>query len=465
MTQRRISGLWLSVTGSKAEAVLHSIEERNSFSMTVVNAEAHPRKAELAIICISPEEPGAQRFLEEAALYIGVSQAGRLVATGESSILVSNLHAIETASIATITTQLPKRFASSFDPPWWTGVYRPSPRLWETILEVLAKVSTESRENISRLWRAAQSAAEGPLRVNGGLDIYERDAIATALQAWRGDGFRKRVLREAIIPGSVPTASFLQKLQQVSVREDPQINHDATVFPGYEVASRSAIGSVTLSDGGEYLTILNCNRQPLETTLGVDLIYYNHQFDSFVLVQYKRMTMEGGEPVYRPTSDNNHDDEIRRMLEAQTDLERCPTSSLSVSDFRLSERPFYLKLCEPKLKAALDPGMVPGMYVPLNLWTRLLKSDSVLGPRGGVSITWDNCRRRLNNSEFTHLLRNGWVGSSIGASAKLATIIETVLQAGHMVIIGATSPREESPDYRRDGFGRFAADDAPDAVI
>lgn len=465
MTQRKTPGLWLSVVGAKAEAVLRSIEERNSFSMTVVNAEAHPKKAELALICVSSEEPDPQRFLEKARVYIGISQAGRLVATGESSILVSNLHPIETASITTITTQLPKRFASSFDPPWWSGVYRPSPRLWESILGVLAEANPDSREKIGQLSRAAQSAAEKPSKIAGGLEIYERDAIATALQIWRGDGFRKRILREAFAPAATLTASFLENMQQVSVREDPQINHDANLFPGYDVASRSAIGSVTLSDGDEYLTVLNCNRQPLETTLGIDLIYYNHQFDSFVLVQYKRMTQEAGEPVYRPASDNNHKDEIRRMLAAQAELEECKTSSQTVDEFRLSESPFYLKLCEPKLKAALDSGMVPGMYVPLILWTRLLKSNSVLGPRGGISITWENCRRRFSNGEFTQLLRSGWIGSTTTASTQLAAIIEAVLEAGHMIVIGATSPHQESRDYRRDGFGRFAAADDPDAVI
>jgi len=52
------------------------------------------------------------------------------------------------------------------------------------------------------------------------------------------------------------------------------------------VARRDIVGSVVLHDHDEYLTILNCNRQPLEATLGVDLIYYNHRFDSFLLVQY-----------------------------------------------------------------------------------------------------------------------------------------------------------------------------------
>jgi hypothetical protein len=43
----------------------------------------------------------------------------------------------------------------------------------------------------------------------------------------------------------------------VSIREDPQIIHDQAVFPGMGVSRRDVIGSVVLTDGKEYLTILN----------------------------------------------------------------------------------------------------------------------------------------------------------------------------------------------------------------
>jgi len=113
-------------------------------------------------------------------------------------------------------------------------------------------------------------------RAEEGLEVFERDAVASAIQAWAGHSFRKRVLREAAPSERTPVASFLSRLENVSVREDPQISHDQVTFPGMEVARRDLVGSIVLRNGEEYLTILNCNRQSLEQTLGVDLVYYNH---------------------------------------------------------------------------------------------------------------------------------------------------------------------------------------------
>jgi hypothetical protein len=233
-----------------------------------------------------------------------------------------------------------------------------------------------------------------------------------------------------------------------------------------EVARRYQIGALTLRDRSEYLTILNCNRQPLEQTLGVDLIYFSHHFDSFVLVQYKRMTEGKIGPVYRPHQDKSHAQELDRMIRADKILEALLTSGNSGTDaFRLSGGAFYVKLCESKAKAAIDAGMVSGMYVPLGLWRRLLKSSSVHGPHGGIRITWDNCTRQLSNSEFTNLLRHGWIGSAAGRSKLLADIIEKVLGNGRMLVFAPTSAAPPSKDLRRDSLGRFAAFDNPDAAI
>jgi hypothetical protein len=197
------------------------------------------------------------------------------------------------------------------------------------------------------------------------------------------------------------------------------------------------------------------------------LIYYNHRYDSFTLIQYKRMTeSEERMAEYRPSRDVSHAKELKRMTEADKLLELAPrAASRSTSAFRLSGHPFFVKLCEAKAKTTLDAGMVSGMYIPLELWRRLLKSPDVHGPRGGVVITWDNCQRRFNNSEFTSLVRQGWVGSETGASRALSNIIEKVLGSGRMLIFAATSNGPSRCDLRRDGLGRFAAHDDPSGAL
>jgi hypothetical protein len=398
------------------------------------------------------------------AHYAGISQVGRLVAVDQTTIAVSNLVDLGATSLDQIRKNLPKGFAARFNPPQ-VGVYRLPPRLWEEVLRVVA-AKPNTRAKIENLVRVA-AQAERPVRnLEGGFETFERDAIASALQTWGGPSLRKRVLREAFGGAEIPTAPFLTRLESIAVREDPQIGHDQITFPGMTVARGSAVGSVVLRGNGEYLTILNCNRQPLERTLGVDLIYYSHRFDSFVLVQYKRMAGGTHGPEYRPDSDRNHGKEIERMAKAERMLRDLPRRRDNGTDtFRLSEGPFFMKLCEPKVKPLLDAGMVSGMYVPLILWRRLLRSPSVRGPRGGVAITWENTRRRLSNGEFTSLLRNGWIGSASGGSKLLCRIIEGVLASDHMLVLAATSDGPKTMDYRRDDLGRFAPEDDPAAAI
>lgn len=454
---RKSTGLWISVGGrSLAKAVAANIENHGQFTFPVAASDVRPRAAELVVVSMEGTR----------ADYVGISQAGRRVATGQTTIVISNLVAVKQLDGDAIRGKLPRRFAGWFAPPEH-GVYRPTPRLWEEILNVVAAERPDVGAKIGELKHIISRSRLPRRRIEGGLEVFERDAVASSLQAWGGPSLRKRVLRNAVPSRQTPVASFLSQIKGFSVREDLQIGHDHATFPGMEVARRDIVGSVVLTNGEEYLTILNCNRQPLERTLGVDLIYYNHRFDSFVLVQYKRMT-EGkhGWPEYRPDNDQSHAKEIRRMVEADKILRALPNSGNRDTDaFRLSARPFYVKLCEPKAKASLDAGMVSGMYLPLGLWRRLLDSPAVRGRRGGVTITWDNCARRFNNGEFTNLLRHGWIGSAAGQSKEITRIIEDVLGSGHMLVLAATSAGPTSRDLRRDDLGRFAADDDPAGAI
>jgi hypothetical protein len=232
------------------------------------------------------------------------------------------------------------------------------------------------------------------------------------------------------------------------------------------IASRDIVSAVTLNEGTERITILNCNRQPLEETLGVDLIYYSHHFEAFTLVQYKRMVDENGTIGYRPKSDPNYKSEIARIHSAELLLKSLPQiKEPDVDSYRLTERPFFIKLCETKASIELDSGMVSGMYVPLGLWEALLKSEMAKGSRGAIRITWENCVRRLRNGEFTSLLRYGWIGSAAQQTQKLSEIIEAVLGAGRMLILAVTKPGNASTDYRRDNWGRFASEDDPEGAF
>lgn len=450
---RLAHGLWITVGKALAEAVAASIDRDDQFTTTVPSYNVKPRSAELVIVSLDGR----------AVDYLGVSQAGRRVATGLITVVISNVVPIDELTVKGLQASLPKRFVRWFTPPA-SGAYRPPPGAWAAILDLATAQRSGMKAKLKQLTKIIGGAQTTRGRVSGGVEVFERDAVASALQIWGGASYRKRILRKAVPRApSTPVAPFLAQLATVSVREDPQIDHDHVTFPGLEVARRDVVGSVVLTNGDEYLTILNCNRQPLERTLGVDLIYYNHRYDSFVLVQYKRMAEAADRmPEYRPNRDASHATELKRMIRADKMLSRVPKAAgRATAAFRLSGHPFFVKLCEAKAKAALDAGMVSGMYIPLDLWRRLLQSRDVHGPRGGVVITWENCRRRFSNGEFTSLLRQGWIGSDVGASRVLSNVIEGVLGSGRMLILAATSKAPPGRDLRRDGLGRFAAYDDP----
>lgn len=454
---RKLPGLWIAIGGgSLAEAVSNSIEARGMFTTTLSRGDNSPRAAEIVVVSLRGT----------TADYVGISQRGRLIATGQNSITVSNLVAIDALEKEAVAKHLPKRVIRNFSPPS-SGAMRVSPRLWE---EIVNAVIAERPYAKARIRDLADKISQSRYPMNGGggdLEIFERDAIASSLEVWAGPAMRKRLLREVTPRTQHAPAPFLSRLRGANVREDLQINHDHVTFPGFRVVRRDIVGSVHLtSETGDDLTILNCNRQPLEQTLGVDLIYYSHRFASFVLVQYKRMTEGRKGFEYWPEHDPSHDEEVRRMVAFDKKLAQLKTRTGSPPDsFRLLARPFYLKLALPYAKETLDSGMVSGMYLPLGLWRRLLKSQAVVGPRGGVKITWENCPRRFNNSEFTKLLRNGWIGSSGKQSELLNDLIEQVLAHKHMLVLAATSRGTPSVDYLRDTLGRFASDDDPSAAF
>src|SRR5450759_870125 len=65
-------------------------------------------------------------------------------------------------------------------------------------------------------------------------------------------------------------------------------------------------------------------------------------------VQYKRMSEGRLGAEYRPGNDPSHDKELQRMLAAEKVLGELPKmKEAGTSDFRLSGRPFYIKLCAP----------------------------------------------------------------------------------------------------------------------
>jgi hypothetical protein len=234
---RHAHGLWITVGSALRGAVEASIERDEQFTTTVPSVDVKPRPAELIIISMDGV----------AVNYCGVSQVGRRVATGLITVVVSNVFPIDKLTVKLLRSRLPIRFLKWFKPPPG-GAYRPSPGLWAAIIEIVVAQRTENKAKLRQLTKIIAGAGVPRGRISGGLEVFERDAVAAALQAWGGASYRKRILRKAV-PGaaSAPVAPFLAQLESVSVREDPQVDHDHATFPSFQIARRDIVGSVVLT--------------------------------------------------------------------------------------------------------------------------------------------------------------------------------------------------------------------------
>ena len=131
----------------------------------------------------------------------------------------------------------------------------------------------------------------------------EREAVGAALDIFSGSGqLRKEVLgswapnpknvtdineyeSEASLVTTPGLAShFLSGLPTRYINEESAIQHDLFNWEGMTPFHEA--GMTRFIQGDRQLDVIYANRNDLEKTLGVDLIYYNQLYSAFVLVQY-----------------------------------------------------------------------------------------------------------------------------------------------------------------------------------
>lgn len=222
-----------------------------------------------------------------------------------------------------------------------------------------------------------------------------------------------------------------------SPREEVLIAHDAVRFPGWQSLPGGDPDWIQFSDGARHLRIANVDATPLERRLGVDLLYHHVEADTFVLVQYKKMTKDAeGRSWYRP--DAQLAEEIARMQRVDRDPE--VNTNANAETWRLHPRACFLKLVVPP--RTFDPTadrLLSGIYLPLAYLEELLKHDSTLGPKGGRRLGYDNVDRYITTGLFTDLVRQGWVGSRGVTTQALSLIVKTSLDRGRSVVVAEES--------------------------
>jgi hypothetical protein len=353
--------------------------------------------AHVALIIVSQGSVGSQ------IAFLGRAVSGRRSGTLKRELTVTRVHPLKPAlPLADLRERLPARHQKVLDKEC------PMPqRAGEVVLAVLATLRPDLSTALARI-----QESEPPIRVEGPVGrvlTLVRDATGVALQM---AGFDRSPLAEWEPPDDIERSrrSFLDDLPEGTCLEDDLVGHDAGQFRDWlEVDNVHHLGWRQYNKGRQALIIGNVNRKAAEKTLGVDLIYYHEHRRCFVLIQYKKLVRADNDWTYYPSGDHNLDGELKRMRKVE---EVCAKSAVDADDFRLGASPCWIKLCRSEGTLCRTDELVPGMYLPRAYFEQLRARPYRLGSNGGVRFGYKTVPRYLDNTTFTQLVADGWVGST-----------------------------------------------------
>lgn len=319
---------------------------------------------------------------------------------------------------------------------------------WLGLKKAVRQLDPESFAALERLEALRDQSHEYITSPGYQIVAEQRDAVGIALDAFDATGdLRKETLKGWAAPGQLPLTSFLDGLAGIRTIEDQLIARDAAVFPGTKAVRHTVLGAV-FGLGEHKLEVFNINRTSTENALGVDLLYWNEYFDAWTLIQYKMMERKRSgsreDTVYRP--DPGFDEALQQMgsfREKSPDTWARPHQAMQ---YRLCGDGFYFKLCSRIRLEVLSDSLLPGMYFPRQFISAALMDSQMQGPRGGRLITFENPGRHINNTVFTHLLRDGWIGTRGISSSAIAKIMHESLAADNAIVIARARPRGAVPN-------------------
>jgi hypothetical protein len=279
---------------------------------------------------------------------------------------------------------------------------------------------------------------------------YQRDAVVTALEFARIPKEQLSVppqLDEDATPG---LTSIFDGDEDVTSIEDLLILQDLDeASEDWQFIKRQRYPAKLFTNGDTKLTIILANKLPLERQLGVDLIYVNETLKSVVFVQYKMFSGVDGELGYRP--DDQLETEIARMEAAAAKLASVAADE-SCEGYRFGSDPFFLKFCS-KLLSHDDKGHVPGIYVPVSYWKRLVKTPAAKGKKGGAIVYAETFGRRyFTPTHFIDMVGRGWIGTSALQTDILASFLSDAIQGKKSLVLAIESSTEAAPDDDEDDY-------------
>lgn len=114
----------------------------------------------------------------------------------------------------------------------------------------------------------------------------QRDALGLTLDIASLD--RRSILREANLSRIESASSVLDLLDREALQEQDLVRIDQRAFRGLLAAGDTRSSSFT-GPGGREVRVHVYDKKPLETVLGIDLLIFLADYESYLLLQYKSM--------------------------------------------------------------------------------------------------------------------------------------------------------------------------------
>ncbi|RLA83537.1 MAG: hypothetical protein DRG78_04040 [Epsilonproteobacteria bacterium] len=366
--------------------------------------------------------------------YISLVRKGSRVVTSKNKIEFIDILDVNSISIESINKKMDKRIQKYFISSSQGHGDRLTQKTFQDLIEIIKK-SRPSIKNKINILLNKRNLVDRQFNNQDKTKIFmqEKDALGTALDIFSGsNNLRKEVLQSWNTDdrNTLKDNSFFDGLKKEYLSEEDTLQHDLFNWPG--MVAEHISQKTTFRSGSNRLDVIYANRNALEKTVGVDLIYYNEKYNSFILIQYKLMSKEKGSSfIYRP--DKQLDDEIKRMNTFNTKIASCNTIK-NHKDMRLSNNGFMLKLTPDRGFKPMGDELIAGMYLTLDYSNYLFGKDGPKGKNGGRLITYDNSPRYLNNSDFIKLLNKGWIGTNNIQSERIKELIKEFYETKRAVI-------------------------------
>ena len=391
-------------------------------------------------------------FDGETIDYICIATKGKRVATAKSRVEFSDLVRLYSIPIKEIEAKLSSQTKLHFMKSS-TGIGGKIPnKTWLSVIEIIQGLRPYLKSEIERLLSLKSISKYKLTGEHAETLIQEREALGAALDIFSGsNGLRGKVLRSwapsvdniidkdednltaTLSTRKDKTNNFLSGIASRHIQEESALQHDLINWAG-QPASFHEMGVSSFQQGSRRLDVVYANKNALEHTLGVDLIYYNQEFHSFVLVQYKLMKEKNDSEghYYRP--DDQLEKEIVRMNEFNKNFVN-KSKIEKHEDFRLNSDGFMFKLVPNKGIQAASESLISGMYLTREYMRFLLSEKGPTGKQGGRIISFKNSPRYLTNTEFSSSVNRGWIGSNMNQSDVLQNVVKSFLETGRALLV------------------------------